>query len=450
MALLELPAILNVPTKLLPLIEKFNDYRYFLIEGGRGGGKSQTICRFILYLADLYNVRVSCGREIQKSITESVHSLMSDLIREFQLNFEIQTTKIMSRGKTSAINFRGFREQGSFNIQGMEGVDIVFIDEAQAITKQTLDVLIPTIRKDDAKIFFAMNRYQHNDPVYKMFKGRPDCLHIKINFDENPFCTNALKTEAAECLKVSENDYNHIWKGNPIDRAEDTLFTLSEMNDCAINHYPLREGYGIRIDGYDIARFGDDKCAAIVLQQMGALHWESIFADEWEKKDLNYTTGRILSTSSEYKGDLSIIDEDGLGSGPLDTLNKGRGLTRFKGFRNPAYSYKENKSYGNVRTANAYKLKKLVSDGHMCIPQEKVREELLTLRYTFDHNQRRILISKKEMKKRFGVKSPNMADACIYATSRIGDVVEKQEQQYVANQPQYSREGNILEQAGVK
>lgn len=445
---LTLPKILELPDKLYPIIEKFNDYRYFLIEGGRGGGKSQSVGRFILYLSEKYKIRTVCGREIQKSITESVYSLMADLIRVNQLHFEVLSTKITHRNTNSPINFRGFREQGSFNIQGMEGVDIVWIDEAQALTKQTLDVLIPTIRKDNARIFFTMNRYRHNDPAYSTFINRDDCLHININYNENPFCTNALKKEAEECRKLSEKDYNHIWLGNPLDQTEDSLYSLSELAASKINKYPLREGYGLRVAGFDIARYGDDKCTCVVLQQMGALHWEVAFVDEWEKKDLNYTTGRILKTAGEQRCDRVIIDEDGIGAGPLDTLNKGRDLENFVGFRNPGISYDKNKSYGNARTVNAYKLKDLLVKGHICITDDKLIDELTTMKYTFDHNQRRILVSKDKMRKD-GFKSPNIADALIMAVSQMGEVMKVQEKQYQSNTPQYSKEEDLFKLAGV-
>ena len=181
-----LPKILDIPEKLLGLIDRFNDYRYFIVKGGRGGGKSQSIGRFVLFLNEKYKLRTVCGRETQNSISESVYSLLADLIREFQLNFDIAASKISSKVTESNINFRGFREQGAFNIQGMEGIDLLWIDEAQALTKQTLDVLIPTIRKENAKIIFTMNPHVHNDPVIVMLSKRPDTLVIDINYDENP------------------------------------------------------------------------------------------------------------------------------------------------------------------------------------------------------------------------------------------------------------------------
>lgn len=448
MANLLLPALLDIPDKLLPIIEQFNDKRYFLLEGGRGGGKSQSIARFILYLADKYKLRIVCGREVQNSINESVYSLLTDLIRSYNLNFEIQAQKITSKATGSEINFRGFRDQGRFNIQGMEGIDIVWIDESQALKKDTLDVLIPTIRKDNAKIFFSMNRHIYNDPAYANFYQRSDCLHIKINYDENPFCTLALKREAEECKKLNEKDYNHIWLGQPLDQSEDALYSLEELLRSKGNSHIMAPGYGLRVAGFDIARYGDDKSACVILQQMGALHWEEIYVDEWDHRDLNYTTGRILMTTNEYRVDFAAIDEDGLGSGPFDTLTKGRQLDYFIGFRNPAISYQDDKSFANVRTKNAYKLKDLLTKGHICLKDSRIIDELQTIKYTFDHNQRRILVSKDKMRKD-GFKSPNIADSVIMAVSLINTVQKKQERQYQPNRQTYSTDENLFKIAGV-
>jgi len=446
--ILELPQMLQMPEKLYPILTEINDYRYFMLEGGRGGGKSQAIGRLILYLCEKKHIRVACGREIQNSIIESVYSLLSDLIRKNNLNFEVMASKIVHRKTGSTINFRGFREQGAFNIQGMEGIDIVWIDEAQAITKQTLDVLIPTIRKERAKIFFSMNRHIEKDPVYFKFFDRKDCKHININYDDNPYCTEALKVEAIECRKKSEADYMHIWMGEPLLKTEDAVFVRKDIYESNKDPYKLRDGYGFRISGYDIARYGDDKCAAVIIQQQGALHWKVILADQWDHRDLNYTTGRVLLTSQEHQVNKSIIDENGIGAGPLDTLNKGRGLDEFTGFKNPPIAYAKNKYYANERTANAYKLKDMIDKQHIEIPYDEIIEELLEMKYEFDNYQRKRLIPKDKMRKE-GIKSPNLADALLMSVSLIGNVAEVQQRDR-ARQPQYSSDDNLFNIMGVR
>lgn len=419
-----------------------------MAEGGRGGGKSNAVGRILLYAGEKRCLRIVCGRETQNTIAESVYSLMADLVREWGLNYEIQASKLIHRTSGTEITFRGFRQQGAFNIQGMEGIDIVWIDEAQALTKQTIDVLTPTIRKEKSKIFLTMNRHIESDPAFEYCRGRSDCLHIHINYFENKYCTSVLKSDADVCKSKSLEDYEHIWLGKPLSKSEDAVFSLEELIASGVNRYELRPHYGYRIAGFDIARYGDDKCAAVIIQQMGALHWEVIHVDEWGKKDLNHTTGRILQIYNEMNVNRAIIDEDGIGAGPLDTLNKGRQMATITGFRNPSLAYATNKDYANYRTVNTYKLKDLLDKGHIAITQDALIKELTTLRYTFDHQQRRILISKDQMRKD-KVKSPNQADALIMAVSLIGEVKEGQDSQYVKRNTT-SPEESLFTIAGIR
>lgn len=447
-----LPKLLDLPNKLLPLIEQFDNYRIFLIDGGRYGTKSHSVARFLLYLNDKYNLRTVCAREIQTTIKDSVHQLLSDLINQFQLSFETQKTSIKSTNKNSEFLFIGLREQDRFNVKSFEGADILWIEEGQTVSKNTIDVVLPTIRKKNSKIIVTMNRHIHNDPAYSMLVNRPDCLHINVNYTdlEDRFVSNEIKNEIDICKNRSIKDYEHIYLGKPLDQSEDSLYSVADFEYGKQMAHILAPGYGVRVGGFDIARFGDDKCAAVILQQMGALHWEEIFCDEWDHRDLNYTTGKILMISNEYQLDMAAIDEDGLGGGPLDSLRKGRGLDQFVGFRNPQIGYNENKSYGNVRTKNAYKFKDAIVKGHRHIKTQKIIDEMLTIKYQFDHNQRRILVSKDKMKKD-GFKSPNLADAVIMAESLIGQVKEKQERIYSpSTHNSYSKEENLFGIAGVR
>ena len=208
---IDAPSILNIPPKLLPLIADINKFRYFLLEGGRASGKSQSIARFILWLCERGLIRVCCGRETQNSIEESVYTIFADLIRANDLNeFNVSATKIDHKRTGSSIRFRGFREQGATNIKGLEGISILWVDESQAISKATLDVILPTIRKENAKIIWSMNRNIEHDPVFVAMAGRTDCLHIHCDYVDNPHCPEAMKIEADNCKAISEDDYRHI------------------------------------------------------------------------------------------------------------------------------------------------------------------------------------------------------------------------------------------------
>ena len=213
--MIQVPSLLNVPPKLLPMIEHFNDYRFMLAEGGRASGKTNTVARLILFLCEKRKIRVVCGRETQNTIDESVYKILADLIKEFKLDFAVTKNSIRHNKTGSEILFKGFREQGRANIKGMEGVDILWIDEAEAITKQTLDIIVPTIRKPKSKVIFTMNRFVRDDPVYEFCLSRDNCLMIHIDYFENPFCSEETKAEAEACKQNNLEEYKHIWLGYP-------------------------------------------------------------------------------------------------------------------------------------------------------------------------------------------------------------------------------------------
>ena len=85
MTKIELPEILNIPPKLLPIVLNFDKYNYHFTEGGRAGGKSHSYAKILLYIAEQKKVRICCGREIQNSINESVKTLFDDQVQKFNL-----------------------------------------------------------------------------------------------------------------------------------------------------------------------------------------------------------------------------------------------------------------------------------------------------------------------------------------------------------------------------
>ena len=159
-----------------------------------------------------------------------MYRILADLIAEYELDFDVFGNKIVHRRTGSTIIFRGFKEQGRVNIKGLEGIDILWIDEAEAITKATLDIITPTIRKENAIVYFTMNRHIRKDAVYVEFAKDPDCKAIKINFYDNKHCPENLKKKALKSKKSNPIDYDHIWEGNPLDQAKDYLVSSSKLD----------------------------------------------------------------------------------------------------------------------------------------------------------------------------------------------------------------------------
>jgi phage terminase large subunit len=411
---LTLPEILNIPEKLLPIITQFNEKRYFLIEGGRGGAKSQSIGRFLLYLAEKKTIRIVCGREIQNSISESVYTLLSDLITNYNLYFETLATKILHKESKSSINFRGFREQGRFNIQGMEGVDILWIDEAQAITKQTLDILIPTIRKEKAKVYFTMNRFLPNDPVYEAFINRENCLHININYPDNPFCPEALKKEAEECKRRSEKDYRHIWLGEPLTEIENALIDYNSLEALKnVIHFIPRTKRLLSCD----PSMGGDECVIYIFENTKIIDEKVLHYDDTMK-----IVGEIMILMQKHKLEICAVDTIGIGKGIVDRLRElGKDVIAI----DSAEKSSNDEMFYNRRVEMWwYLLEEIQKREIEYIQDEELKRQLTSVkRRVINSNGKIQLEPKEDTKKRLG-RSPDRADAFVYGIWGLKEVKE--------------------------
>src|SRR5437868_12071325 len=72
----------------------FKPKRYKVLYGGRGGAKSWGVARALLILGAQRQLRVLCARELQNSIAESVHKLLSDQIAALNLAYTVEKTQI--------------------------------------------------------------------------------------------------------------------------------------------------------------------------------------------------------------------------------------------------------------------------------------------------------------------------------------------------------------------
>jgi phage terminase large subunit len=442
-SVIEIPQFLAHPPKLRPVIEQFNQYRYFLLEGGRGGGKTQFIARLLTYLAEKKELKIFGGREVQNTVDESVYTVFKDVISTNNLNFDVLATRITHKTTGSEIRFKGFREQGRVNIKGLEGVDILWIDEAQAVSKNTLDIIIPTIRKEKAKVFFSMNRFRKDDAVYKEFATRPDCLHIKINYDENPYCPEALKKEAEMC---HPDDYAHIWQGEPLEDASNYLFNETQIAELPTTDF-LYDGYGDKAMGVDFARSGSAFNSVVVLMQRGPNHWEECHHEKWRNADTMHNLGRVIDIKSTHRPSVMTCDGDGLGGPICDRLTEQR-IDHVE-FRGGFTDTPDPKRFKNWRSAGYLTLEDMVKRKQLKIKTRSILEQLLTIKYKFDSTGRKYIMSKEEMEseaRREGKKfvSPDDADALMMAVSRCHEVHKQQAVMYQPRRQEYAREEALI------
>lgn len=193
--------------------------RYKVYWGGRGSGKSWAIAEALIRLSAAVPLRILCLREHQNSIKDSSHKILKDTITRLGLDSWFTVTKDAIYSKVgSEFMFKGC--YGNIDgIRSMEGIDIVWAEEAHSISEMSWRVIIPTIRKSGSEIWISFNMNEEGDATYRRFvvAKRPEeraIVHL-VNYDSNPYFSAELREEMEFDKEYDYELYEHIWLGKP-------------------------------------------------------------------------------------------------------------------------------------------------------------------------------------------------------------------------------------------
>lgn len=210
---------IRVAEHFAPLFNPANENyhkRYIVYYGGRGSGKTVSIAKALLFRGHQNKERILCAREFQNSIADSVIRTLADEIGELGLDdfYEVQRDRIIGKNGTEFI-FKGLRHNVQ-SIKSLAGITICWCEEAQTLSDESLNILIPTIREEGSQIIMSLNPDEEDDPVYQRFiiNPPPDAFVLKVNFDANPWFPQTLAKEAEYARRDAEI-YNHVWLGQP-------------------------------------------------------------------------------------------------------------------------------------------------------------------------------------------------------------------------------------------
>lgn len=236
--------IMEIPIEYKRLFD--TDWREAAVYGGRYSLKSHTVARVLLIRARASKIRVGCFREFQNSIAESSHQLLSDLIKQYNLtDFTVTDKTIINRFTGSDFIFKGLWNNEQ-SIKSIEGIDIAWVEEAQTITKTSLEVLTPTVRKDGSQIIYTYNRLTVSDAVHTRLveEGRPNTLIINVNYDiaeKYGLLPEVIRQEIEDDRLRRPILFKQKWLGEPYVSPNDLLSSLA-LNKCLTAEVNAQEG----------------------------------------------------------------------------------------------------------------------------------------------------------------------------------------------------------------
>lgn len=272
------------------------DRRVVVLESGRAGAKTTTIADSLIASCMQRKTLVCAGREFENTTSDSVHRALENAITRYEIpGWNIKAKRFVYKNGSEII-FKGLRtseSRGSIDaqrIKSLEGVDIFWGEEAQSLSAEVLEVLIPTIRKDGSMLIFSANRLGKHDPYRKRLvepligsDNLPDSKPFdngktfiqKVNSsDIEGFLTKEIIEEREHLKRLDPAAYRHVWLGEPLTEQNGGIFSrqLAEARNAGrIGKFPYRQDH----DVYAAFDLGVSDSTAIWLYQVveGATHF---------------------------------------------------------------------------------------------------------------------------------------------------------------------------------
>lgn len=446
--------------QLNPILKEFwrTRARYKVLYGGRASSKSHDAAGMAVYLAANFKLKFLCVRQFQNKISESVYTLLKDKIEnsEFKDEFNLLKNSIEHKRTKSEFLFYGIARNVD-EIKSTEGVDVLWLEEAHALTEEQWDIIEPTIRKEGSEIWIIFNPNEEADFVYQNFVMRPPKNSIvkKINWNSNPFLSQTMLEVIHAAYEKDKKKAEHVYGGEPLTGGDKSVINRAYIKAALNLHKHPTKGWPVEGNhrlGFDVADDGDDLNAVAyvhgnVLKSVET--WEGL-EDELLKsatfvykkaketnstvtydsigvgafigskfKDLNEMNPggwKIVYDAFNAGGKVNEPDEVFMELPHVTILNK----DHFSNIKAQQWTYvadRFRKTYEYLTQNVDHPIEELISIDTEGWTEEEIESfmfELSAPRKDVDLTGKFKVESKKDMRKR-GVKSPNKADAAIMA-----------------------------------
>ena len=281
----------------------FQPKRYKVAYGGRGSGKSWGFARALLIQGAETQLRILCAREVQKSIKQSVHTLLVDQIQSLGLGsfYRVTETEITGLNGTS-FSFAGLASHTVESVKSFEGCTRVWVEEGQTVTKRSWDILIPTVlRRDNSEIWVTFNPDIDTDDTYQRFvvNPPPECEVVKINYSDNPWFPAPLEDERVHCQQTRPQDYANIWEGE-CKAAVDGAIYAHEVTSAQENGRICNVPYDPLIKVHPVFDLGWNDSMSICLVQKIRSEIRVIEYIEDDHKTLDYYSAFLKNKNLNY------------------------------------------------------------------------------------------------------------------------------------------------------
>lgn len=411
------------------ICESVRDHRKTFVRSCHGSGKTAVAARIVLWwlLTRPYSSVVTTAataKQVDEILWKEIRKAWANI--PFDVGAEImpRASKIRVDDDWVAVGFstndpnafQGFHSPGGVLtiFEEATGVDAAIWKAAEGIRTNPHDrfLAIGNPTEPTGLFYEAFQRHQGNCIHISAF----DLPNVKAKKTIIPGMTGWEWVEEMRHDLGEENpEYVSRVLGEFPDSDDRVLVPLSWLNKAAERWMETDWTADVQL-GVDVARMGGDSTIVAVAHRGQGI--KEIIIEP--KQPLTATAGSVVNYIRTYSPSSVRIDSVGEGSGVYDMLVEQKGDMLIEGIKG-GHRASDPDRYFNKRSELYWTLRNRLDpngDNPLALPDNaKLRSQLSGIRFSFDSKGRIKIESKDEMAKR-GMKSPDEADAVVYALAQ--------------------------------
>lgn len=430
-------AKINLWSKQRDIIRSVRDNRRTAVQSGHGIGKSLTASVAASWWVDSHPPDQTLVVTTAPSVKQ-VHAILWEEIRKIHSNAKLPGEVQISDNWIIGKRLVGFgRKPQDHDKDAFQGLHrkyvLVIIDEAAGIDEWLWNAAANITTGEHCRILAIGNPTDPSSYFRKVCRPGSGWTNIKISvFDSPNFTGEKIDKTVAEDLtshqyvedmKIDLGVGSPMWKarveGEFPDVDQFSVIPLGWIYQAQERWQQWKEAGGIipaeyrKILGIDVARFGNDKTAF-------AERWGEIFThvQKFPRQDTMTTADKAGGLLIPERGDLAVVDTNGVGAGVFDRLKRmGKyAMPVNAGTRTNMTDKTGQIQFYNLRAALWWKLREALDPAmgtEIMLPEgDELAGDLSAPHWKTVPGGKIVIESKDEIKKRIG-RSPDLGDAVV-------------------------------------
>jgi hypothetical protein len=399
--------------------------RKISIASGHGVGKSSCVSWIILwFLFCFYDAQVPCTAPTADQMYDVLWKELSLWISRMPSGIKPKyewTTDHIRMTESPETWFARAKTATKENTEALAGVHsnhvLTIADEASGVPEQVFNTAEGAWTSGNILVLLISNPTRIEGYFYDTHhKLKHLWQTLQFSSIDSPIVDPTFEANIAERHGRGSTDYGIRVTGTfPKGDIMDDSGYISLLTENQINEQPdMEEDYKFlpnSILGVDPAGEGDDKTSWVIRDQFKAkkIHEESISTSKTIAE-------KTITFINKYRLDPRNVVIDAFGKGQdvgkeIAIATKGRMNVTTVNTGDPSEYDADRYSYLNKRAESYYKAKGWLCSGGEIVENKNLKEELLGIKYKRNLKGKIQIMPKVDMKKKYGTKSPNDADA---------------------------------------